>query len=34
MIVLIIDQMRSIMDFPPGWLKENMPGLAKGMSIN
>ena len=28
-IVLIIDQMRSIMDFPPGWLEENMPGLAR-----
>jgi len=28
-IVLIIDQMRSVMDFPPGWLEENMPGLAR-----
>lgn len=28
-IVLIIDQMRMIQDFPPGWMEENMPGLSR-----
>ena len=28
-IVLIIDQMRQIHDFPPGWSKANLPGLTQ-----
>ena len=28
-IVLIIDQMRQIQDFPAGWSEENLPGLTR-----
>jgi len=28
-IVLIIDQMRQIQDFPPGWSEANLPGLTR-----
>jgi len=28
-IILIIDQMRQIQDFPPGWSEANLPGLTR-----